>query len=319
MEIQNLYKNSIDLKSHNERFKELDDIESRFKNILKKENINHLDISIYIDKMRTKVKPFNAQAMRIENDSYEIGFCPQLFTLLDGLSIELTNKYKDYFSEVDKKKFYDKNNRQKLQSYIYQYFTNHVFYHELFHIIRGHLKYLQNTESLNVILEYEETCQQNIDKLYLEIDADKYAFINSVIGEFNTLDNICKLGFNFNEVFYIIFISINELFYILHLLQKEPMIRKGHPILYDRVILFNHHFMEVLNQDKIKNILVTSNIIYDEINRLNELCVSIFTQKYKFEDLFYSCKVVDLIDEYYNFIRDVQLDSYSYNIEINND
>ncbi|MAD41455.1 MAG: hypothetical protein CL623_03585 [Arcobacter sp.] len=188
MEIKELYNNSLKIESDEIRAKEFNDLEIHFENILNKENLNHLNISIYIDKMQTKVKRRNAHAEMLENDSYEIVFCPQLLTVIEGLSIELTNKYKEYFTEIDKKRFYDKNNRNKLQGYIYKYFINHIFYHELFHIIRGHLKYLYNTKSLNIILEFEESNKKILDNLYLEVDADKYASINSVLGSFNILE-----------------------------------------------------------------------------------------------------------------------------------
>lgn len=314
--IKKLYNNSIKIKSDDIRVKELDDIEFHFENILKKENLTHPNISIAIDRMQTKGKKFNAHAKMMGDDLYEIIFCPHLLTLIDGLSIELTSKYKEYFSEIDKKKFYDKCTRNKLQTYIYAYFINHIFYHELFHILRGHMKYLNKTKSLNIILEFEESNNKILDNLYLEIDADKYASINSVLGEFELLENIRKLGFNFNEIFHIIFISMNELFYIFHLLNNKPKSRKGHPILLDRVLLFNHHFMQVLNKNKIKNILEARNIRYDEINRLNELSTTILIKKYNIEDIFNYCDVVNMIEEYSYFRRDVQLDSYSYNFQV---
>jgi hypothetical protein len=315
MEIKELYNNAIKIKSADIRAKELDNIELRFKNILKKENLNHLNISVCIDTMKTKVKDFNAHAKILKEDSYEIVFCPKLLTLIDGLSIELTSKYKECFSEIDKNKFYNKNNRNKLQLYIYEYFSNHIFYHELFHVIKGHLKYLNNNMSLNIISEFEDDNKKNVDNLYLEIDADKYASINSVLGGFEILENIRKLGFNFNEIFYIIFTSINELFYVVHLLQKKPTTRKGHPILFDRTILFNHYFMKTLNQDEIKNIFEASNINYNEINRLNELNIAVLTKKYKLEDSFNSSDVIKISEEYYNFRKNIQLDSYSYDIK----
>ncbi|MAD41454.1 MAG: hypothetical protein CL623_03580 [Arcobacter sp.] len=108
---------------------------------------------------------------------------------------------------------------------------------------------------------------------------------------------------------------MTELFYTFHLLNNEPLIRKGHPILFDRVTLFNHHFMEILNQDKIRNIFEASNINYTEINRLNELSTAIFTKKYKLEDLFYSCDVLTVLKGYDSFRINAKLDSYSYNIE----
>jgi len=314
--IENLYNNLLKIKSDDIRIKELDNIEFHFKNILKKENLTNLNISIVIDRMQTKGKKFNAHAKMLEDDSYEIVFCPHLLTLIDGLSIELTSKYKEYFSEINKKKFYDKNNRNKLQSYIYEYFINHIFYHELFHILRGHIKYLYNTNSLNIILEFEENNQKNLDNLYLEIDADKYASINSVLGEFELLENIRKLGFNFNEIFHIIFMSMHELFYVFHLLNNEPIKRQGHPILLDRIILFNDHFVKVLNQNKIKYILEEGSISYDEINRLSELSTSIFIKKYNLEDIFYNCDVVNILEKYYYFLKDVKLDLFSYKIEI---
>ena len=314
--IENLYQCSLKTKSDDARIKELEDIESRFENILKKENLTHLNISIVIDRMQTKGKKFNAHAKMLEDDSYETVFCPHLLTLIDGLSIELTSKYKEYFSEIDKKKFYDKNNRNKLQSYIYEYLINHIFYHELFHILRGHIKYLHNIMSLNIILEFEENNQKNLDNLYLEIDADKYASINSVLGEFELLEDIRKLGFNFNETFHIIFISMNELFYIFHSLNNKPITRKGHPILLDRIILFKDHFMKVLNQNIIKNILEAGNIRYDEIDRLSELSTAILIKKYNLEDIFNNCNVINMLEEYSYFRRDVQLDSYSYDIQV---
>ncbi len=314
--IEKLYQNSLKIKSDDTRIKELEDIESNFENILKKEDLTHLNISIVIDRMQTKGKKFNAHARMLEDNSYEIVFCPHLLTLIDGLSIELTSKYKECFSNIDKKKFYDKSNRNKLQKYINEYFLNHIFYHELFHILRGHIKYLHNTKSLNIILEFEENNQKNLDNLYLEIDADKYASINSVLGEFELLENIRKLGFNFNEIFYIIFISMNELFYIFHLLNNKPITRKGHPILLDRIILFKDHFMKVLNQNIIKNILEAGNIRYDEIDRLSELSTAILIKKYNLEDIFNTCDVVNMLEEYSYFRRDVQLDSYSYDIQV---
>lgn len=314
--IENLYQYSLKTKSDDVRIRELEDIEFRFEYILKKEDLTHLSISIVIDRMQTKGKKFNAHAKMLEDDSYEIVFCPHLLTLIDGLSIELTSKYKEFFSEIDKKKFYDKNNRNKLQSYIYEYFINHIFYHELFHILRGHIKYLHNARSLNIILEFEENNQKNLDNLYLEIDAAKYASINSLLGEFELLENIRKLGFSFNEIFYIIFISVNELFYIFHLLNNKPITRKGHPILLDRIILFKDHFMQILNQNKIKNILEAGSIRYDEINKLSELSTSIFIKKYNLEDIFNNCDVVNIIEEYSYFRRDVQLDLYSYDIQV---
>lgn len=314
MNIQSLYNKSLKDKSNNLRLKELDDLELRFKEILRKENLNHLNIFIYIDKLKTKVKNFNAHATILENGSYEIGFCPQLLTVIDGLSLELTSKYKEYFTDIDKKRFYDKSSRVKLRGYIYEYFINHIFYHELYHILRGHIKYLHKTKSLSIILEFEESNNKILDNLYLEVDADKYASINSVIGSFEILENIRKLGFNFNEIFYIIFISMGELFYTFHLLNNEPLVRKGHPILYDRVTLFYHHFMETLNLDSIRNIFKESNINYDQINRLCELSIAIFTKKYKLEDLFYSCDVLNVQKGYDDFRFDVQLDSYAYNI-----
>jgi len=314
--IEKLYQNSLKIKSDDTRIKELEDIEFNFENILKKEDLTHLNISIAIDRMQTKTEKFNAHAKMLEDNSYEIVFCPHLLTLIDGLSIELTSKYKECFSNIDKKKFYDKSNRNKLQKYIYEYLLNHIFYHELFHILRGHIKYLHNTKSLNIILEFEENNQKNLDNLYLEIDADKYASINSVLGEFELLENIRKLGFNFNEIFYIIFISMNELFYIFHLLNNKPITRKGHPILLDRIILFKDHFMKVLNQNIIKNILEAGNIRYDEIDRLSELSTAILIKKYNLEDIFNNCDVVNMLEEYSYFRRDVQLDSYSYDIQV---
>lgn len=211
MQIEKLHKNSIDNKSFEVRRENLVNILDNFKNILEKEKLNNLNIFIDIDEMQIKVKKYNAYARILEDDSYEIIFCPYLLTLIDGLSIELTNKYKEYFSIIDKKNiFYDKNKRDILQKNIYQYLINHIFYHELFHILRGHLKYLQNTKSLNIILEFEENEENIFDNLYLEIDADKYASIASVLGSFEIFENIRKLGFDINEVFYIIFISMNE-------------------------------------------------------------------------------------------------------------
>lgn len=319
MTIENLYSNSLKLKSADIRLKEFQDIESRLKNILKKENLNHLDISICIDNMQTKVKKFNAHAKMLKKDSYEIGFCPHLFTLIDGLSIELTTKYKEHFSVIDKNMFYDKNNRNKLQSYIFEYFINHIFSHELFHILRGHIKYLHDNKSLNIILEFEESDEKNLDNLYLEIDADKYASIHSLLGNFKILEKIQKLGFTINQTFYIIFISINELFYVVHLLSKEPMIREGHPILFDRVILFNHYFMETLNQDKIKNILEKDNVDYNVIDRFNTLTMVEFFKKYNLEELHENGDIIDVTNKYDNFRINTQLDSYSCDIASNSD
>lgn len=319
MTIENLYSNSLKLKSADIRLKEFQDIESRLKNILKKENLNHLDISICIDNMQTKVKKFNAHAKMLKKDSYEIGFCPHLFTLIDGLSIELTTKYKEHFSVIDKNMFYDKNNRNKLQSYIFEYFINHIFSHELFHILRGHIKYLHDNKSLNIILEFEESDEKNLDNLYLEIDADKYASIHSLLGNFKILEKIQKLGFTINQTFYIIFMSINELFYVVHLLSKEPMIREGHPILFDRVILFNHYFMETLNQDKIKNILEKDNVDYNVIDRFNTLTMVEFFKKYNLEELHENGDIIDVTNKYDNFRINTQLDSYSYDIASNSD
>jgi hypothetical protein len=68
--IENLYQSSLKIKSDYARIKELEDIESRFENILKKEDLTHLNISIVIDRMRTKGKKFNAYAKMLEDDSY---------------------------------------------------------------------------------------------------------------------------------------------------------------------------------------------------------------------------------------------------------
>ena len=107
--------------------------------------------------------------------------------------------------------------------YIFEYFINHIFSHELFHILRGHIKYLHENKSLNMILEFEESNEKNLDNLYLEIDADKYASIHSLLGNFEILEKIRKLGFNISQVLYIIFMSMNELFYIVHLLSNKPI------------------------------------------------------------------------------------------------
>lgn len=320
MVIENLYSNSLKIKSADIRLIEFQDIESSLKNILNKENINCPNISIFINIMQTEsVKKFNAHAKILEDGSYEIGFCPQLLTLIDGLSIELTTKYKEHFSVIDKNMFYDKNNRNKLQSYIFEYFINHIFSHELFHILRGHIKYLHENKSLNMILEFEESNEKNLDNLYLEIDADKYASIHSLLGNFEILEKIRKLGFNISQVLYIIFMSMNELFYIVHLLSNKPMIREGHPLLFDRVVLFNHYFMETLDQDKIKNILEKDNISYDAIDRLNTLTMVEFFKKYSLEDLYENSDIIDVTNMYDNFRINTQLDSYSYDIASDSD
>lgn len=309
MQIEKLYKNSIDNKSFEVRRENLVDILDNFKNILEKEKLNNLNISVDIDEMQTKVKIYNAYAKILKDDSYEIVFCPHLLTLIDGLSIELTSRYKEYFSEINKSIFYDKNKRDILQKNIYQYLTNHIFYHELFHILRGHLKYVQNIKSLNIILEFEENHEKIVDNLYLEIDADKYASISSLLGSFEIFENIRKLGFNINEVFYIIFISMNELLYIFHLLNNEPKTRKGHPILFDRTVLFNHYFMESLNKPNIKNVLEKNNIDYAQIDRLNVLSFALLIKKYQIEKLFNQNDILNLEKEYSNFLRNTKLDS----------
>lgn len=314
MQIEKLYKNSIDNKSFEVIRENLVNILDNFKNILEKEKLNNLNIFIDIDEMQTKVKKYNAYARILEDDSYEIIFCPHLLTLIDGLSIELTNKYKEYFSIIDKKNiFYDKNKRDILQKNIYQYLINHIFYHELFHILRGHLKYIQNTKSLNIILEFEENNENIFDNLYLEIDADKYASIASVLGSFQIFENIRKLGFDINEVFYIIFISMNELLYLFHLINNEPKTRKKHPILFDRTVLFNHYFMEALNESKIKNVLEKNNVDYVQIDRLNFLSMALLTKKYQIEELFNQSDILNLEKEYSNFLRNIKLDCYVYN------
>lgn len=313
MQIEKLYKNSIDNKSFEVIRENLVNILDNFKNILEKEKLNNLNIFIDIDEMQTKVKKYNAYARILEDDSYEIIFCPHLLTLIDGLSIELTNKYKEYFSIIDKKNiFYDKNKRDILQKNIYQYLINHIFYHELFHILRGHLKYIQNTKSLNIILEFEENNENIFDNLYLEIDADKYASIASVLGSFQIFENIRKLGFDINEVFYVIFISMNELLYLFHLINNEPKTRKKHPILFDRTVLFNHYFMEALNEPKIKNVLEKNNVNYAQIDRLNILNMALLIKKYQIEELFNQSDILNLEKEYSNFLRNTKLDCYVY-------
>ncbi|MEV9593909.1 hypothetical protein AB0W31_05750 [Aliarcobacter butzleri] len=315
MQIEKLYKNSIDNKSFEIRKENLVDILDNFKNILEKEKLNNLNIFIDIDVMQTKVEKYNAYAKILEDDSYEIIFCPHLLTLIDGLSIELTNKYKEYFSEINKSIFYDKNKRDILQKNIYQYFINHIFYHELFHILRGHLKYLKDIKSLTMILEFEENEKNIFDSLYFEIDADKYASINSLLGSFEIFENIRKLGFNINEIFYIIFISINELFYIFHLLKKEPKTRRGHPILFDRTVLFNHYFMEALSHVKIQNVFKKNNINYSQIDRLNALSMALLTKKYQIEELFNQSDIFNLKQEYLNFLRNIELNFYEIDIK----
>lgn len=317
MQIEKVYKNSIDNKSSEVIKEKLFDTLDNFKNILEKEKLNNLNISVDIDVMQTKVKKYNAYAKILENNSYEMVFCPHLLTLIDGLTIELTNKYKEYFSEINKSIFYDKNKRDILQKNIYQYLTNHIFYHELFHILRGHLKYIQNTKSLNTILEFEENNENIFDNLYLEIDADKYASIASLLGNFQIFENIRKLGFNINEVFSIIFISMNELLYLFHLLNKKPTKRKGHPILFDRTVLFNHYFMEALNEPKIRNIFEKNNVNYTQIDRLNFLCMALLTKKYQIERLFNQNDILNLEKEYSNFIANIKLDCYEYNYQKN--
>ncbi|QKF67628.1 hypothetical protein AVENP_2094 [Arcobacter venerupis] len=311
--LEKLYKNSIDNIPFEVRRENLVDILDNFKNILEKEKLNNLNISVDIDEMQTKVKKYNAYAKILKDDLYEIVFCPHLLTLIDGLSIELTSKYKEYFSEINKSIFYDKNKRDILQKNIYQYLTNHIFYHELFHILRGHLKYVQNIKSLNIILEFEENHEKIVDNLYLEIDADKYASIASLLGSFEIFENIRKLGFNINEVFYIIFVSMNELLYIFHLLNKEPKTRQSHPILFDRTVLFNHYFMEALNEPKIKNVLEKNNVDYAQIDRLNVLSFALLTKKYQIEKLFNQNDILNLEKEYSNFLRNTKLDCYVYN------
>ncbi len=170
-----------------------------------------------------------------------------------------------------------------------------------------------------MILEFEESNEKNLDNLYLEIDADKYASIHSLLGNFEILEKIRKLGFNINQVFYIIFISMNELFHIVHLLSNKPIIREGHPILFDRVVLFNHYFMETLNHDKIKNVLENDNINYDVIDRLNTLTIVEFLKKYSLEELHKNTDIIDITNKYDNFRANTQLDSYSYDIASDSD
>jgi len=313
--LEKLYKNSINNRPFEVRTENLVDILDNFKNILEKEKLNNLNISVDINEMQTKVKKYNAYAKILKDDSYEIMFCPHLLTLIDGLSIELTSKYKEYFSEINKSIFYDKNKRDILQKNIYQYLTNHIFNHELFHILRGHLKYLQSTKSLNIILEFEENNENIFDNLYFEIDADKYASILSVFGSFEIFENIRKLGFNINEVFYIIFISMNELFYVFHLLNKEPKTRKGHPILFDRAVLFNHYFMKTLNEPKIKNIFEKNNVNYAQIDRLNILNMALLTKKYQIEELFNSNDIIEISQKYENFLKEIKWDLYEIDIK----
>ncbi len=314
MQIEKVYKNSIDNKSFEVIKEKLFDTLDNFNNILEKEKLNNLNIFVDIDVMQTKVKKYNAYAKILENNSYEMVFCPHLLTLIDGLSIELTNRYKEYFSIIGKKNiFYDKNKRDILQKNINQYLINHIFYHELFHILRGHLKYVQNIKSLNIILEFEENHEKIVDNLYLEVDADKYASINSLLGSFEIFENIKKLGFNINEVFNIIFISMNELLYIFHLLNNEPKTRKGHPILFDRTVFFNHYFMEALNEPKIKDVLEKNNVDYAQIDRLNVLSFALLTKKYQIEKLFNQNDILNLEKEYSNFLRNTKLDCYVYN------
>jgi len=313
--LEKLYKNSIDNRPFDVRRENLVDILDNFKNILEKEKLNNLNIFVDIDEMQTKVKKYNAYAKILKDDSYEIVFCPHLLTLIDGLSIELTSKYKEYFSEINKNIFYDKNKRDILQKNIYQYLTNHIFNHELFHILRGHLKYLQSTKSLNIILEFEGNNENIFDNLYFEIDADKYASILSVLGSFEIFENIRKLGFNINEVFYIIFISINELFYVFHLLNKEPKTRKGHLILFDRAVLFNHYFMKTLNEPKIKNIFEKNNVNYAQIDRLNILNMALLTKKYQIEELLNSNDIIKISQKYENFLKEIKWDLYEIDIK----
>lgn len=316
MQIEKLYKNSTDNKSSEVIKEKLADTLDNFKNILEKEKLNNLNIFVDIDLMQTKVKKYNAYARILGDDSYEIIFCPHLLTLLDGLSIELTNKYKEYFSEINKNIFYDKNKRNMLQKNINQYLINHIFYHELFHILRGHLKYLQKTKLSNIILEFEENHEKIVDNLYFEIDADKYASINSLLGSFEIFENIRKLGFNIYEFFCIIFISMNELLYVFHLLNNKPKTRKGHPILFDRTVFFNHYFMEALNKPKIKSVLEKNNVNYFQVDRLNVLSFALLTKKYQIEKLFDQNDILNLEKEYKNFLRNTKLDCFSYKVEL---
>ncbi|MDD3856192.1 hypothetical protein [Sulfurimonas sp.] len=311
---EKLLDNSLKAKSNEQRIIEFDNIILLFEDIIKKENLEHLNISIYIDTLGTKVKEFNAYAKLEKKDSYEVVFCPKLLTLIEGLSIELTEKYKESFAVIDKKMFYDKENRNKLQKYIYHYYIIHIFYHELFHILRGHLKYLNDSKSLNQILEFEETNKKNIENLYLEIDADKFASIASVFEWLKYIENINKLGFNFKESLYIIFMSMNELFYIFHLLNRKAEIRKGHPILFDRVLLFNHHFMSALENNDLENALEILDLNLEDINKLNYLTMAEFTKKYKIENLFEGCDTLNIKKEYDNFLIDTKLNLYLYDI-----
>ncbi|MFA6741403.1 MAG: hypothetical protein WCR78_07915 [Arcobacteraceae bacterium] len=148
--------------------------------------------------------------------------------------------------------------------------------------------------------------------MYLEIDADKYASIASLLGNFQIFENISKLGFDINEVFYIIFISMNELLYLFHLLNKEPKTRQSHPILFDRTVFFNHYFMETLNEPKIKNIFEKNNVNYAQIDRLNIISMSLLTKKYQIEELFNQSDILNLEKEYSNFLRNTKLDYYVY-------